>query len=93
MPSLVLLIGLLVSMATFLCTSLTLLIVSAKHPITHVLTSHLPMSSRHSQHTSLPSPSQDHWKTPDFPLARIKKIMRIDDEVKVQDKPTLSMYM
>ena len=26
---------------------------------------------------------QDHWKTPDFPLARIKKVMRMDDEVKV----------
>ena len=26
---------------------------------------------------------QEHWKTPEFPLARIKKIMRIDEDVKV----------
>ena len=27
---------------------------------------------------------QHHWKNPEFPLARIKKIMRMDDEVKVE---------
>ena len=26
---------------------------------------------------------QSHWKNPEFPLARIKKIMRMDEEVKV----------
>ena len=28
---------------------------------------------------------QNHWKNPEFPLARIKKIMRMDDDVKVRD--------
>ena len=29
------------------------------------------------------SVSQDHWRTPEFPLARLKKIMRMDEDVKV----------
>ncbi|XP_064405521.1 nuclear transcription factor Y subunit gamma-like isoform X2 [Halichondria panicea] len=27
--------------------------------------------------------SDDHWKTPEFPLARIKKIMRMDEDVRM----------
>ena len=26
---------------------------------------------------------QEHWRSPEFPLARIKKIMRMDEDVKV----------
>jgi len=43
----------------------------------------LPLLSRPAPVYFLQPSVQDHWKNQEFPLARIKKIMRMDDDVKV----------